>query len=286
MCVMQTLVILGNGFDLDLGWKTSFNDFYQTKKDKFSEYSGSSYIANMVEGEYWYNLEGYLRRCVLTVNRENIEHLNMVWQICSNFLLDYFANHRYIKNFVTKQDSCAFKFLREVKKSVVYTFNYTNPFKKENVQEPEIHFVHGKVEGSFNGTQMKLGVDEAVMDINPLANEDNLQPLIKCHENVEKDNLLCQLKVSDNIVFYGHSLSITDSDYFKRFFLNLINGKVKHKTLFFVVYNTKGLQQLKNNLKEYGVIFDELELSDNIVNIVFTSKGQMDGAFKKLLDVI
>lgn len=29
---MKTLVILGNGFDLDLGWKTSFKDFYGAKR--------------------------------------------------------------------------------------------------------------------------------------------------------------------------------------------------------------------------------------------------------------
>lgn len=28
---MKTLLVLGNGFDLDLGWKTSFNDFYVAK---------------------------------------------------------------------------------------------------------------------------------------------------------------------------------------------------------------------------------------------------------------
>ncbi len=26
-----TIIILGNGFDLDIGWKTAYNDFYRAK---------------------------------------------------------------------------------------------------------------------------------------------------------------------------------------------------------------------------------------------------------------
>lgn len=61
---MQTLIILGNGFDLDLGWKTSYKDFFQAKQDSFYLYNNLSYIKQMIEGECWYNLEGYLRQCV------------------------------------------------------------------------------------------------------------------------------------------------------------------------------------------------------------------------------
>ena len=35
---MRTLIVMGNGFDLDLGWKTSFGDFFQAKRDSFLQY--------------------------------------------------------------------------------------------------------------------------------------------------------------------------------------------------------------------------------------------------------
>ena len=47
MYIMKTLLVLGNGFDLDLGWKTSFNDFYVAKRQKFDLYNGLSYIADI-----------------------------------------------------------------------------------------------------------------------------------------------------------------------------------------------------------------------------------------------
>lgn len=36
----DTLIVLGNGFDLDLGWKTSYADFYQAKNTYFNATTG------------------------------------------------------------------------------------------------------------------------------------------------------------------------------------------------------------------------------------------------------
>ena len=90
---MQTLIILGNGFDLDLGWKTSYKDFFQAEQDSFYQYNNLSYIKQMIEGECWYNLEGYLRQCVLNVGQTEVKLLNDFWQICSNLMLDYFSKN-------------------------------------------------------------------------------------------------------------------------------------------------------------------------------------------------
>ena len=140
---MQTLIILGNGFDLDLGWKTSYKDFFRAKQDSFYRYNNLSYIKQMIEGECWYNLEGYLRQCVLSVEQTEVKQLNDFWQICSNFMLDYFSKN--ISEFKTNHNSCAYRLMTTLNDSVVYTFNYTNPFVKEGIKEPEIHFIHGKL---------------------------------------------------------------------------------------------------------------------------------------------
>ena len=68
---MQTLIILGNGFDLDLGWKTSYKDFFRAKQDSFYRYNNLSYIKQMIEGECWYNLEG-------CPSLKNVEWINTI----------------------------------------------------------------------------------------------------------------------------------------------------------------------------------------------------------------
>lgn len=281
---MQTLIILGNGFDLDLGWKTSYKDFFQAKLDSFYQYNNLSYIKQMIDGECWFNLEGYLRQCVLSVEQADVKLLNDFWQICSNFMLDYF--NKNISEFKTNYNSCAYHLMTALKNSIVYTFNYTNPFEKEGITEPEIHFIHGKLKGSINGTQLKLGVDMGVVQQNYLSKDDYLKPLLKSDSNTEKDGLLCQLKKSHNIIIYGHSLSITDSDYFKLFFEYITSNRFTSKSLYLVVYDANGLQMIKNNMEEYGISFDEIQFSQNEINIVYTSKGAEDSAFKHMLGVL
>lgn len=281
---MQTLIILGNGFDLDLGWKTSYKDFFQAKQDSFYRYDNLSYIKQMIDGECWYNLEGYLRQCVLSVKQTEVKQLNDFWQICSNFMLDYFIKN--LSEFKTNYNSCAYHLMAALNDSIIYTFNYTNPFVKEGITEPEIHFIHGKLEGSINGTQMKLGVDVGVVKQNELSKGSYLKPLLKSDANIEKDGLLCQLKKSHNIIIYGHSLSITDSDYFKLFFEYITSNRFTSKSLYFVVSDANGLQMIKNNMEEYGISFDEIQFSQNEINIVYTSKGIEDNSFKKMLEVV
>lgn len=281
---MKTLVILGNGFDLDLGWKTSFNDFYVAKRQTFDLYNGLSYIADMAQGQYWYNLEGYLRKCLLEVKEENIEALNIFWQICSDFFLDYLVKH--ISCFKTDKNSCAFSFLKSVSNSVIFTFNYTNPFEREGFDEPEIHFVHGTLKGAYHGSQLQLGVDKRVMDENNLTKDGKLEVMVKSRNSSETDNLLQELKEAETIVFYGHSLSITDSDYFGLFFKSLIEDKYAPKKIFIVIYDRKGLQQLKDNMKVYGIDFDELLFSKNTISVVYTCEGNNSDNFQALLKCI
>lgn len=40
----KTLIILGNGFDLDLGWNTSYSDFYKAYQHKFISLNRMSFI--------------------------------------------------------------------------------------------------------------------------------------------------------------------------------------------------------------------------------------------------
>ena len=133
---------------------------------------------------------------------------------------------------------------------------------------------------------MKLGVDMGVVQENGLSKDYYLKPLLKSDSNIEKDGLLCQLKESHNIIIYGHSLSITDSDYFKLFFENIASNRFTSKSLYFVVYDANGLQMIRNNMKEYGISFDEIQFSNNNIYIVYTSKGTEHNTFKHMLGIV
>lgn len=58
----KKVLILGNGFDLDLGWKTSFQEFvksdYWPLKDKQPNSPMADHIANRIQVERWYDVMG------------------------------------------------------------------------------------------------------------------------------------------------------------------------------------------------------------------------------------
>lgn len=283
MAQKKVLVIFGNGFDLDLGWKTSFKDFYEAKRKNFEFYNENPYIKNMIEGKYWYNLEGYLRNCIIKIDDSNLESFNLFWQVCGDFMLDYLSNN--LSQFDTNKNSCAYNFLQCINdNTTVYTFNYTNPFEELGFKQPNIHFIHGKLAGAYYGSELKLGVDTNVKNLSTLANNEEIKPVIKVDANTEKDSLIKELKDADTIIFYGHSLYITDSDYFKRFFEKISDNQICSKSLYIVTYDANGLQSTKNNLEEYNISFDDLEFSNNTINIVFTSQGVSSEAYKKMVN--
>jgi hypothetical protein len=58
---MGTVIVIGNGFDIDLGWHTSYKDFFKEKEDgwrtlKTTEDDLFNYVFNHA-AENWFDLE-------------------------------------------------------------------------------------------------------------------------------------------------------------------------------------------------------------------------------------
>lgn len=283
----KTLIILGNGFDLDLGWKTSYADFYQARRSSFEKLSEMDYIRDMIKGEHWYDLEGYIRECIIKTPKEQIKDLNSFWIICSANLFEYFANFPPI--YTTNKESCAYAFLNKVShRSSIISFNYTNPFEKEGIKNKATDYIymHGSLAEANHFSMLKLGVDRAVLDENIIAGDKLILPIIKSNENNNKSKILQLLKDSQNIIFYGHSLGQTDADYFKIYFQQITKGSITNKNIYFITRDAKGLQQMKNNLKTYSVEYDELALSGCSITPVYTENGIHNEIFSNVLQII
>lgn len=283
----KAIVILGNGFDLDLGWKTSFRDFYNDKKDKFDELKGNEYVQEMCQGEHWYNLEGYLREKVEELEICKVDEFKDFWQICYFPLISYLGEKRnYQKVYNTDTDSCAYYFLQKTSHLPFYSFNYTNPFEKTKINKPfmGIEYIHGNLEGYYLGVRPKLGIDLSVK--NKLAKRKEIVHLLKAFNNDKRDVLLDAMKNAETIVFYGLSFGITDSDYFKDFFKNMENNRIQGKRIYIVTYNAISFQLIKENMMQYGINFDDVFFSNNEIKKIFTEKGKEDKDFLEMVDYI
>lgn len=284
----KTLIVIGNGFDLDLGWKTSYADFYRAKQALFAEFSEMKYIKDMVQREYWYDLEGYIRKCLVEMSRDKAEDLNHFWRICRDRLFEYFTDDN-LNIYTTNKESCAYMFLNKIsKESSIISFNYTNPFKKENIKNnaKEYIYVHGSLDEADYRNKLKIGVDRFVTEENSIVAEKLTLPIIKSYENPNIDKTLQLLKESENIIFYGHSLGQTDADYFKIYFEQTIKGNIKDKNIYFITKDEKGLQQIKRNLKKYGIEYDELLLSRSNIKYFCTKEGKESKVFREILQII
>ena len=279
----ETLIVLGNGFDLDLGWKTSYSDFYNAKRKDFDIINRLPYIEDMIKGKHWYNLEGYIRQCILSLSEDKMKILNDFWQVCRDYLFGYLthpSNHSII--YTTNKCGCAYALLTAIRNSSIASFNYTNPFYLNELDEYEILHVHGKLEDGAYKT--KLGVDSNVKYIGELSNEDKIKCMIKSNNNDNVHKFHSMLKKAYNVIIYGHSLGITDSDYFKSYFEDIITGKIYDKNIYIVTYNKASLQDIVDNMRAYGIDYTKLiSASVNLIPI-FTSKGKEDLDFCHMME--
>ena len=239
----NTIVILGNGFDLDLNWKTSYKDFLTS--DKFSIMGKPRYVMKYTNelfqrmGDNWYDLEGFMRECVEKATEEELDILNYFWNVCRNKIYDYLTpkDEKQRQIFKTNTNSCAYLFLQKISDAKVFSFNYTLPYVLTHLPEHEIVYMHGALEHGLSWSGIKLGIDLHVK--NKLAWTDKLKPYLKAYGSDKKDELIMAAKKANSIIIFGHSLGITDSDYFEPIFSSIIDGSLSKKNIFFITKNDK-----------------------------------------------
>lgn len=314
----NTLLVLGNGFDLDLGLKTSFKDFMQSSR--YDLKLENSYMFRLIKDKNkWGDIEGVLRDAVLNSisNNDNSadKEINKTWQLLRNEWGEYLPQYiddvqnllkQVLLNEVDKKktdsvpikiDSCAYSLAKCVSDwGAVFSFNYTNPADfLFGIWPNDIHFIHNSfVPHKYSPYPMyqianflTIGIDSKRIN-EQLIDREYLSPIIKLNfvETSLLDELSQAMVDADNIIFFGHSMSITDSDYFEDFFKGMTDNSIIDKRLFFVTYNQKSLNDIKANMIGWDVNYDKLVQSKNEVISVFTNNGPENEDFKKMLDIV
>lgn len=286
----NTIVILGNGFDLNLNWKTSYKDFLTS--DKFSIMGKPRYVMKYTNelfqrmGDNWYDLEGFMRECVEKATEEELDILNYFWNVCRNKIYDYLTpkDEKQRQIFKTNTNSCAYLFLQKISDAKVFSFNYTLPYVLTHLPEHEIVYMHGALEHGLSWSGIKLGIDLHVK--NKLAWTDKLKPYLKAYGSDKKDELVMAAKKANSIIIFGHSLGITDSDYFEPIFSSIIDGSLPKKNIFFITKNAVAMQCIKDNLLSYGIDYNKLLLNTNECKGVYTDNGKDNLDFQKLIAIV
>lgn len=272
------LLVIGNGFDLDLGLKTKYYDFAQSvhfeKIKDFSQipYSLASFMMDKIkEDANWFDIEEtmaeyvkYKRKSDKICNNgldEDRRFLQMLEQSFYDYVCDKVIDVDIQSWHTPIKDSFAKKIIEIQNKSNyfdgIYSFNcfdyqylffggFENLFK--------INYVHNSTNNFLFGISSEDCLDERFSFL-VKANQPGYPVDVVL-------NLLHDLGVADEIVIFGHSLNRIDMCYFKKFFECFSQTK---QSITFVTKDESSKERLINNISRYAIPFELLAESGRVV---------------------
>lgn len=266
----RKLFILGNGFDIDVNFKTRYIDYYDIWRRNyrwpFNDRSDGlgGYINNCAKTERWLDLEMALFNYAKANNGAATRMKNGFYPIDSD-KQDFGILVNNLTEFIgripneTKIDnkSIAAQVLRTVLDSggySIYSFNYTylpqiaaRLFNNVSLYDDvEYDLSYTPVHGRVIDKSIILGVHS---DANLIEGYDFLKKIYQ--SQYRTSSIIQDLVIADEIVFFGLSMGIIDYPYFRDFFTRLSTGIVldeQKKRVTFFTYNDSSVLDIHKNL--------------------------------------
>ena len=274
------VLIIGNGFDLDLGWNTRFNDFMSSEFWPKNFHSGSilhhlerwRHITDWFDMEYQIGVyasgsatRGDSKRSH-EINREYFE------KIVNGF-------KEYLKKATTEPinpDSVAAKVLKAIVENLnfssLYSFNYTSLGHIVHQLDLQSYVTYEHVHGSLQDDNLIIGAPED-MELN-----EGYKFLYKTfNEHYSSNSLIHDLRDAKEVVFFGHSLGPTDYHYFQEFFkAQCVDGLPRKdaKKITIFTYDDASRIAILSQLRKMNENKTNLLYGQNDFKIIMTSRGE------------
>ena len=302
----ETVIVIGNGFDLDLGWDTSYKSFYEKhdgwKMHRRDEDDLFQYVIKQVPGN-WFDFERTLHEYALhraqhpfpKDNTDNIDRDIQDYNTFKTQLIDFISEG---SKGPVKKDSHAYRLLAayvEAKKNKtsnmffpikLFSYNYTPLLNVIHQIDSSVKVgyipVHGMVEkrNIIFGFHDDLGIPK------------EYRPLQKSmDENYVSSDVVRESLQAKTIIFFGLSLGYIDGVYFKNLLeqiSNLANPQMINKRIVFITLNRQSDNYIKNNLLDAGINL-QLLYNSNRIDFIYTDNSQKENTetiFKELLNSI
>ena len=264
-------IVLGNGFDLDLGLFTKYSDFANPRNREWNDYCvmRGTIIKKILRTELidhmdyarkyenWFDIEEELFKFVKSHANPTSAQIGLIrsqYDALVEGLRMYICRVAVPKN--KKEGSLAEAILNKLNSIpnpvVLYTFNYTDCFgicgieRKENIRMTHIH-------GSLS-YEMQLGC--RAYDGSP--NNMQLAFMYKDTCYLQKEILRQNLSTATEVIIFGHSLNQMDFCYFEDFFGDIQSGKQTCEHLTIICKDVKSEESIRQNLNK-NVCIPEVE---------------------------
>lgn len=298
---LHNVIVFGNGFDLDLGFRTSYKDFMQSgiwRKvcDKNSQAPLAMYLESLRERQNWFDIEEALRRYSLLQNniykkdavKDRLAY-NSMCEALMKYLEQLVHDETQCKT-VAQRESLAKCFLRNLDhdtESRIYSFNYTSLeelYKDKRVVsrllDDDVTYMHG----SLKQKKIIFGFDEK--DLSDVDSDYTF--MMKVNSPIYKSSdINDSLIYARNVIFWGHSLNDIDSAYYDVYFHYLLNHRDERhgKTLTIVTKNGASRKEIQDTLGRRGIYVPLLYQSIDL-HYIFTDDYKSGSQCDRLLSLI
>ena len=280
----KRLLIIGNGFDIDLGLKTRYSDFANSRIwEKLMENTSCldndllAALMDAKEKEAWFDIEKTMNDYVRAIKPAYLT-TSLVDTDKSSFVKVAEALSKYLKDEQKSRNletnhyaSQVLRLVSEVGGFEYYTFNYTSLSGIANscgitIDTSRITHVHGSLENN----SIILGVLTAP------TNQIHEQYSFMYKDNsrfYKSNNMYEDFDKADDIIFFGHSINGMDFPYFKDFFIRQsgMDGEYKRKHITIFTYDDDSNQQIRNSIRNAQVDLTQL-FRRNDIEIIQTKQ--------------
>ena len=274
----ETLLIVGNGFDLSMGFKTSYGNFMKSSYFPNKETSTlCSYLHKQYEENMgWIDIENELSEYsrILTTKKLNAKKFNTILDIDSlreeydelKSSLKFYLQEETKRAFGPSPDNPAKRVIDQLPaNSKIISFNYKSIIERMTrdrfcTSKGNLLHIHGSL---VPNEDIVFGVEDSAK----LSKEHVF--LYKAHSRLKVQEFSDWLNSAERIIFYGYSLGDTDRQYFEKFFRKLCSDDRTYTELVFYYYDQSSydnliwqLQMLTNHKLTQLQILNKIEFKN------------------------
>lgn len=314
------MLIIGNGFDLNLGLPTTYRNFVESftfkrmyvkrQHEKICKKNFQPSLLNFLYGkkftEKWYDIESALLEYVSKrpdgsfVNniQEDKEDYDALCNCLITYLLGLFSKDAIgTKQANLMSESAAGKILQILKsnRNIVYSFNYT-PIqiitriatfiekvntKAEIVRQHDAIKEESFIKGKAKSENIILGIE--TNDIGRIA--PGYSFLMKSNNPKYKSTTIAyDLLNTKNVIFFGHSLNQMDFGYFKEYFKFLASNTDQGRILTLITKDKNSRIELLDNLRKAGISVRDIYAHITVEIILTDELNKIDSESKSNFD--
>ena len=280
-------LIIGNGFDVDMGLPSKYSDFIESKEWKdvlkrvrnfitFEEYNESSLLWQLLMASTapcWFDIEEVIHQFVIK-HKDNTEQA--IRQIRWEFDLVRKGLQKYLqrisKDFKADEKKLGYQLLDFLQESplsvfeIIFNYTYPHDFLKIPTYYTRLHvsFVHGEL----SKNNIVLGCD--LQDGEEVNRQ--LSFMYKYNMLTKANNTGYHLQEAKEIIFYGHSVNEMDFRYFKAVLTTLSTTPNPYKHLTIITYDEASERNIKDNIQSQGVSVTGLYNNLRTFEFIYTQK--------------